>query len=58
MLKNATNSDYTPTIVVSLDHMSCVPSTSLGMKTPENTEEDPDDPEPADGDIQMKDSSD
>ena len=28
------------------------------MKTPENTQEDPDDPEPADGDIQMEYSSD
>jgi hypothetical protein len=34
--------------------VSPTPSTSSAMKTPENTEEDPDDPEPADeGGIQM-----
>jgi len=33
------------------------PSTSSAVKTPENTEEDPDDPEPADGGIQMEYSS-
>jgi hypothetical protein len=38
---------------------SANPSTSLVMKTPENTEEDPDDPEQADGgDIPMEYSSD
>jgi hypothetical protein len=38
--------------------MSLAPSTSSAMKNPENTEEDPDDPEPADeGDIQMEYSS-
>jgi len=59
MLKKVSNRDYTSTIVVSPDHLSCGPSTSSGMKTPADTEEDPDDPEPADeGDIQMKDSSD
>ena len=45
--------------MVSADHLSCGPSTSSGMKTTANTEEDPDDPEPADErDIQMKDSCD
>jgi len=59
MLKKVSNRDYTSTIVVSPDHLSCGPSTSSGMKTTANTEEDPDDPEPADeGDIQMKDSCD
>lgn len=46
------------TIVVS-PNPSANPSTSLVMKTPENTEEDPDDPEQADGgDIPMEYSSD
>jgi len=45
--------------VVSPDHLCCGPSTSSGMKTPANIEEDPDDPELADeGDIQIKDSCD
>ena len=36
-----------------------LPSTpvSSAVKSPENTEEDPDDPEPADGDIQKEQSS-
>jgi hypothetical protein len=39
--------------------LSPTPSTFSEVKTPENTEEDPDDPEPADeGDIQMEYSSD
>jgi hypothetical protein len=29
-------------------------SVSLVMKRPENAEDDPDDPEPADGDIQLE----
>jgi len=38
--------------------LSPTPSTSSAMKTPDNTEADPDDPEPADaGDIQMEYSS-
>jgi hypothetical protein len=41
--------------VVSPDPLSPTPSTSPAMNTPENTEEDPDDPEPAgEGDIQME----
>jgi len=39
--------------VVSPDPLFPIPSTSPATKTPENTEEDADDPEPADeGDIQ------
>jgi hypothetical protein len=39
--------------------MSHTPPTSSAMKNPENTKEDPDDPELADeGDNQMEDSSD
>jgi hypothetical protein len=49
---------YTSTIVVSPDPLSPTP-TSSGLKTPESTEEDPDDREPVDeGDIQMQCSSD
>jgi len=45
--------------VVSPDPLSPTPSTSSTMKTPKNTEEGPNDPEPADeGDIQMECSSD
>jgi len=40
---------------VSSDPLSPIPPTSSATKTPENTEEDPDDSEPADeGDIQME----
>jgi hypothetical protein len=46
-------------IVISLDHFSATPSTSSAMKTPQNTEKDPNDPEPADeGEAQMEYSSD
>jgi hypothetical protein len=39
--------------------LSPTPSTSTAMTTPENAQEDPDDPEPADEwDIEMKCSSD
>jgi hypothetical protein len=45
----------TSTVVVSPAPLSLIPSTSSPMKTPENTEEYPDDREPADeGDIQME----
>jgi hypothetical protein len=45
----------TSTIVVHPDLLSPTPSTSSAMKTPENTEEDPDGHEPADErDIQME----
>ena len=54
MVKNASKSVCTSTTVVSPDPLSPTPSTSSAMKTPEKTEEDPDDPEPADErDIQM-----
>jgi hypothetical protein len=54
MFKNVSKSVCTSTIVIPPDHLSPAWSTSLVMKSPENTEEDPDDPEPADGDIQME----
>ena len=44
--------------MVSPDTSSPDPSTSLAMKTQENTDDDPEDPEPADGgDTQMEYSS-
>jgi hypothetical protein len=53
MFKKASKSVCTSTIVVSSDPMS--PSIA---QTPKNTEEDPDDPKPADeGDIQLEYSS-
>jgi len=49
----------TSTVSVPPDLSSPDPSTSLAMKTRENTGDDPEDPEPADGgDIQMEYSSD
>jgi hypothetical protein len=54
MFKKATKSGCTSTVLVSPDPLSPTLSPSSAMMTPENTEEDPDDPEPADeGDIQM-----
>jgi hypothetical protein len=45
--------------VISPDPLSPTPPTSSAMKTPENTEEDPNNTEPADeGDIQIEHSSD
>jgi hypothetical protein len=45
--------------MVSPDPLSLTPSTSSAMKTPENTEGDPDGTEPTDvGDIKMEYSSD
>jgi len=59
ILKNLSWSVDTSNVVVSPDPLSPTPSTSPKMKTPKNTEEDPNDPEPADvGDIQMECSSD
>ena len=53
------NSVPTSTDVVPPDPMSPTPSNSSAMKTPENTDEDPDDSEPtAEGHIQMEHSSD
>jgi hypothetical protein len=47
------------TVVVSPEPLSPTPLTSSAMKTPENTEKDPDNTEPADeGDIQIERSSD
>jgi hypothetical protein len=44
---------YISRIVTSSDPLSPTP-TSSAMKTPENKQKDPDDPEPADGDTQME----
>jgi hypothetical protein len=44
----------TTTILLSPDPSSPNPSTSPGMKTPENTEDKPDDTKPAYGDIPME----
>jgi hypothetical protein len=45
----------TSNVVVSHDPLSPTPSISSTMKTPKNTEEDPNVPEPAEeGDIQME----
>jgi len=52
MSKKESKRVYTSTIVVSHDPLS-PSSTSSAVKTPENAEEDPNDPEPADRDIQM-----
>jgi hypothetical protein len=41
-------------VMVSPDPLFPTPSTSSATKTPENTEEDPDDPEPADGNNQVE----
>ena len=48
MFKNASNIVCTSNTVVSPEPLSPNPSTSSDMKTPENTEQDPDNPEPAD----------
>lgn len=59
MFRKAPKSVSTSTILVSLDPFSATSSTSSAMKTPQNTEKYPDDPEPADeGAIQMEYSSD
>jgi hypothetical protein len=55
MFKEASKSVCTSTIVVSPDRLSPTPSTAAVIKIPGHTEDDPDDPEPADeGDIQME----
>jgi hypothetical protein len=55
MFKKASKSVCTSTIVVSPDPLSPTPSNSSATKTPENTKEDPDNPEQADkGYIQME----
>jgi hypothetical protein len=50
MFKKASKSVCTPTTMVSPDNLSPTPSTSStssAVNTPENTEEDPDSPKPA-----------
>lgn len=55
IFKKASRSVCTSTIVVSTDPLSSTLSNSSSAKSPENTEEDSDDPEPAaEGDIQKE----
>ena len=55
LFKKATKSGCTSTVVLSPDPLSLTAATSSAVKTPLDTEEDPDDPEPADErDIQME----
>jgi hypothetical protein len=55
MFKKAFNNVCIPSIVISPDPVSCTPSTSSGVKSLENTGEDPGDPGPAnEGDTQME----
>jgi hypothetical protein len=59
MCRKASKSISTSTVVVPPNSLSPTSSTSSVMKTPENTEEEPDDPEAANkGNIQMEYSSD
>jgi len=59
MCIKVSKSACTSTLVVPTNLSSPTPSTSLAIKTPKNTQQDPDDPEPADeGDIQVEYSSD
>jgi hypothetical protein len=52
-------SAFTSTLVVPPNFLPPTPATSSAIKTPNNTHQEPDDPEPADeGDIQMDYSSD
>jgi hypothetical protein len=48
MFRQASKSAYTSTVVVSPDPLPPSTSTSSALKTPENIEEDPEDPEPED----------
>jgi hypothetical protein len=58
MFRKATKGICTSTLVALPDHLSPAPPIFLDMKTPENTEEESHDPQPAyGGDIQMKYSS-
>jgi len=52
MFKKASRSVCTSTVVESFNSLSAIPSSSSGVKTPENTEQDSDVPEPSDGDKQ------
>lgn len=55
MFEKASKSVCTSTVVLSPDTLSPTPSTSSVVKTPENAEEDSDDPKPEDeADIQME----
>ena len=56
--KKVSVSDSTSIFVESPDPLSPAPSISSAMNTLDNTEEDPADQEPADGDIHMEYSSD
>ena len=59
MSKRASKSVYTSNVVVSPEPSSPTPSTSSAMQIQDKTEQDPDDPTPADeGDIHMEYSSD
>jgi hypothetical protein len=58
MFKKASNSVCISVVVLSPDPLSPTQSTSSAIKTPENTKKDPDEPEPADEDIQMEYTSD
>jgi len=58
-IKKASKSVCTSIVVIYPNHLSTIPSTSSAIKTPRNTEEDPDDPEPTIvGDNQMEYTSD
>jgi len=58
-LKKASKNVYTSTIVVSHGPLSPTPSISSAMKTTENKQDDPEDPDPAnEGNIQTEYSSD
>jgi hypothetical protein len=58
MFRKASISVWKSTVVVPPDPLPLTPSASSSMKTPENTEESYDDPEPADeGDLQIEYSS-
>jgi len=55
MFKKASRSACLSTIVVSHNSLSLTPLSSSALKTPENTEENPDEPKSADErDIQME----
>jgi len=55
MFKKASENVRTSAVVFSPDPLSPTPTNPSNMKTPENTEYDPDDPQPAEeGDIQME----
>jgi hypothetical protein len=54
MFKEASKSKCISIIVLSPDTLLLTPLTFSPNMTPENTNEDPKDPEPVDGDTQMK----